>query len=82
VSEIVDRCAFHAGRTPDSNAGFGGVSAFVDPSGKFLNVANNVNETLSACAIDPTLGVLTPVPGSPYAAGSSPTGVTVTIKPQ
>jgi 6-phosphogluconolactonase len=59
-----------------------GVSAFVDPSGKFLYVANNVNETLSAFAIDPTLGLLTPVPGSPYAAGSSPTGVTVTIKPQ
>jgi 6-phosphogluconolactonase (cycloisomerase 2 family) len=59
-----------------------GVSAVVDPSGKFLYVANNVNETVSAYVIDVTLGTLTPVPGSPYAAGSSPTGVTVPIKPQ
>src|SRR5262249_19893301 len=41
------------------------------PDGRFLYVANEENETISAFAFSPTTGHLTPVPGSPFAGGSS-----------
>jgi 6-phosphogluconolactonase (cycloisomerase 2 family) len=47
------------------------------PNGHFLFVANVLTGTLSVLAIDPSTGVLTVTPGSPVAAGSSPSGVAV-----
>lgn len=52
------------------------VSAVVDVSGRFLFVANNANtangNSVSAFSIDPDTGVLTAVPGSPFAASPFP----------
>jgi 6-phosphogluconolactonase (cycloisomerase 2 family) len=57
-------------------AGENPVSATVDVSGRFLFVANNANtangNSVSAFSIDPDTGVLTPVPGSPFAASPFP----------
>jgi len=46
----------------------------VDPSGRFLYVADEGSSQLSAFSIDPATGQLTPLTalGSPYATGSSP----------
>ncbi|MCC7328402.1 MAG: beta-propeller fold lactonase family protein [Burkholderiales bacterium] len=47
-------------------------SIVADPTGRFVYVATRANKTfastISAYAIDPATGVLTPLPGSPYAA--------------
>lgn len=55
-------------------------SLVVDPSGEFLYVANAVSQTVSAYAIDETTGALSPVSGSPFPAGTTPLGLTVTRK--
>ena len=56
-----------------SAAAGNGVSVVkTDPSGKFLYVANSVDNTISAFAINWTTGWLTPVNGSPFAAGRDP----------
>ena len=44
----------------------------VDPTGKFAYVANFDSNNVSAYSIGAN-GALTPVPGSPFAAGSDPT---------
>jgi 6-phosphogluconolactonase (cycloisomerase 2 family) len=51
----------------------------IDPSGKFLYVANGdpPANNISAFAIDPGTGALTPVPGSPFAAGANPQSIVV-----
>jgi DNA-binding beta-propeller fold protein YncE len=38
----------------------------------------DVSRDVSAYVIDPQSGALTPVAGSPFAAGASPTGVAIT----
>lgn len=55
------------------------VFAFVnlDPSGKFAYVANAGSNSVSAFTINPTTGALTPVAGSPFAAGTQPHSVTI-----
>jgi 6-phosphogluconolactonase len=61
------------------SAGENPVSAAVDVSGRFLFVANNANtangNSVSAFSIDPGTGVLTAVPGSPFAASPFPLSV-------
>src|SRR6266849_4011020 len=58
-------------------------SVAVDPTGKFAYVANacgvtcTVSGNVSAYTIDSTTGALSPVPGSPFAAGSTPIAVAV-----
>jgi len=58
-------------------------SVAVDPSGNFAYVANGCGDpacslgNVSAYTIDRTTGALSPVPGSPFAAGSFPSSVTV-----
>src|SRR6266849_2313018 len=58
-------------------------SVAVDPTGKFAYVANacgvtcTVSGNVSAYTIDSTTGALSPVPGSPFAAGSFPISVAV-----
>jgi 6-phosphogluconolactonase len=50
----------------------------VDPSGKFVYVANDGSNNVSGYALNSN-GSLTPVPGSPFAAGSQPQqGIAVT----
>ena len=53
----------------------------VSPNGMFAFVTNGVSSGIStdvsAFTINPTSGVLTPVPGSPFAAGTNPIAVAV-----
>jgi DNA-binding beta-propeller fold protein YncE len=64
-------------------AGSGPQSVAVDPSGKFAYVANQsagfASGTVSAYKIDSTTGALSSVPGSPFAAGSSPQSVAIAV---
>lgn len=55
------------------------VEVAVDPSGKFVYVANGdpPANNISAFAIDPSTGALTPVPGSPFAVGPNPQSIVV-----
>jgi len=74
---------FRAGT--DAVSGLGSISVVVDPSGKFVYVANlggfdlpTANPgNVSAFTIEPSTGVLSAVPGSPFAAGTNPAFVTV-----
>jgi 6-phosphogluconolactonase len=60
------------------------VGVTVDPGGRFVYTANqgsyltNFSGTVSAYTVDASTGVLTPVPGSPFAAGLEPTSVAIT----
>jgi 6-phosphogluconolactonase (cycloisomerase 2 family) len=59
-------------------------SVSVDPTGRFLfEVDTGVNTpttgAVSAFSINTTTGALTPVPGSPFAAGQSPGGIATTL---
>jgi 6-phosphogluconolactonase (cycloisomerase 2 family) len=49
----------------------------VSPSGQFLYAVNQAASTVSGYAITPGSGALTPVPGSPFAAGNQPRNLTV-----
>ena len=66
---------FPSGESPSSVA--------VDPSGTFAYVANPGSPSpfgagnVSGYTIDPTSGALTPIPGSPFPAGSVPASVAV-----
>ena len=62
--------------------GYGPLGVAIDPSGKFAYVANNGTVSgkpgsVSAFTINPRSGALTPVQGSPFAAGSNPLAVAV-----
>lgn len=52
-------------------------SALRSGAAGFAYTANNVSNDVSAFAIDATTVALTPATGLPFAAGTSPTGVTV-----
>src|SRR5260370_3002946 len=47
-------------------------SVTVDPTGRFVYVANGGSWDVSAYTIDGTTGALTPVAGSPFPAGAGP----------
>jgi 6-phosphogluconolactonase len=49
----------------------------VDPSGKFLYVANSGSDNISAYAITSTNGSLTPISGSPFGTGMTPVGLSI-----
>lgn len=49
----------------------------ITPSGAFLYVSNSGENSVSGFAVNSTSGVLTTVPGSPFAAGSSPAGLAI-----
>jgi len=69
-------------------AGFYSVSVGLSPTGQFVYAAsqgsalNNWAGSVSAYAIDQSDGKLTPVPGSPFAAGSLSTSVAVSPSPR
>lgn len=44
----------------------------IDPSGRFLYATNYTSNTISAFTVDSSTGALTPVAGSPFAAGTQP----------
>ena len=57
----------------------GAVSVTVDPTARFLYAAINQGNDISAYAIDSSTGALTPIPGSPFPAGTLP--MTVRVDP-
>ncbi len=59
-------------------AGTGPQSVTVDPSGGFAYVANQGSHDVSAFSINATIGALTAVAGSPFAAGAVPSSVITT----
>jgi hypothetical protein len=59
------------------SAGAAPVSVAVDPSGRFVYVANSMSNNVSGFTIDPTNGALTPISGSPFPAGIGPTSVAI-----
>jgi len=59
-------------------AGASPLSVAIDPSSKFVFVANQGDNTLSAYAMGPD-GGLTAISGSPFTVGSQPQGVTVDL---
>ena len=48
----------------------------MDPTARFVYVANKASNEISAYSIGPT-GLLTPVPGSPFAGADEPVSVVV-----
>jgi 6-phosphogluconolactonase len=68
--------------TPIANSPFltGGLlaaDAAVDPTGRFLLVANRGSNSVTVFTIDQASGVLTPAPGSPFPTGLAPTGAAI-----
>ncbi|MBS1855797.1 MAG: Ig-like domain repeat protein [Acidobacteria bacterium] len=61
------------GPAASTGAGSRPVQAAVDPSGRYLYVANSATGQVAGFSIQG--GALTPLDGSPYAAGSGPSGV-------
>src|SRR5882762_891761 len=53
------------------------VSVTVDPFDRFTYVANFNSNNISGYTINASSGVLTPIPGSPFAADATPASVTV-----
>jgi 6-phosphogluconolactonase len=51
------------------NAGLGPASLALDPTGRFLYVANNLSDDVTAFSVDPVSGALTELPGSPVSIG-------------
>src|SRR5262249_19486138 len=60
---------FRAGNQP--------YSLTIDPTGRWVYVANISGNNISAYAIDADTGALTPVPSSPFPTGPNPASVTV-----
>src|SRR4030088_1186866 len=58
-------------------AGDSPVAAAIDPTGSFLFTANVNSNSVSAFTINRNTGILTPVPGSPFAAGPNPQSVVI-----
>jgi len=63
------------------NAGLGPASLALDPTGRFLYIANNLSDDVTAFSVDPASGALTQLAGSPsliggetQAIGIDPTG--------
>ncbi|WP_418119817.1 lactonase family protein [Variovorax sp. 350MFTsu5.1] len=63
------------GSVPSGNTPFG---MAIDPTGRFVYVANRNSHDVSAYAINPRTGALTAVPGQPFSVGgNTPNSVTV-----
>jgi 6-phosphogluconolactonase len=53
------------------------ISITVDPSGKFVYVANEFSNDISGYSVNPTSGALMPIAGTPFAAGIGPSSVAI-----
>jgi YVTN family beta-propeller protein len=62
---------------PGFPAGAAPISVAVDPTGKFVYVANDGSNSVSGYMINPSTGALTPITGSPFPASVYPESVTV-----
>jgi 6-phosphogluconolactonase len=62
---------------PAFTSGSNPYSASVDNTGQFVYVANNGTANVSEFLLDSNTGVLTPMQGSPVAAGSDPTFIAI-----
>ncbi len=51
------------------------LNVVIDPSGRFAYVANQNSNDISVYTVNSTTGALTPVAGSPFAAGENPRAV-------
>lgn len=56
------------------NAGLTPIQLAVDPSGRFVYVANSQSDDITAFSVDASTGTLTPLPGSPFPIGTQPSG--------
>jgi 6-phosphogluconolactonase (cycloisomerase 2 family) len=63
--------------SPFPTGGIGSNLAAIDPTGKFLYVANSGSDNITGFTIDQTSGALTAIPGSPFAAGDRPLAVAI-----
>ncbi len=54
------------------NAGMDPALMVIDPTGRFLYVANQLSQDITAFSIDASTGTLTAMPGSPFSIGSQP----------
>lgn len=52
-------------------------SIAIDPSGQFAYVGNMYTNNVSGFSINASTGVMTPIPGSPFAAGTGPASVAI-----
>lgn len=59
-------------------AGTDPVALSVDPSGKYLYVANSGSDNISGFSIASSTGGLTAISGSPFAAGTTPVALAIT----
>jgi len=69
VKKFLDKHGSTAGSIPQRIA--------VDPTGKFVYLAINGSNNVSAYAIDPSTGALSAVSGSPFAAARGLRGVAI-----
>jgi 6-phosphogluconolactonase (cycloisomerase 2 family) len=53
----------------------------VSPNGSFLYVANGGSNNVSAFTINSSTGVLAAVAGSPFSAGTTPSGIATPGRP-
>src|ERR1700680_659292 len=49
----------------------------VDPTGRFVYVANSTSNDIAGFSVSPSTGVLTPLPGSPFVTGNNPVALAV-----
>jgi 6-phosphogluconolactonase (cycloisomerase 2 family) len=56
-----------------------GTSVVAEPSGRFAYVTDGFNNNVIAYAIDPSSGMLTAIPGSPFTTGTDPFSAAVDI---
>ena len=56
------------------NAGLSPIQLVVDPTGRFVYVANLESDDITAFSVDASTGTLTPLPGSPFPIGTQASG--------
>ena len=59
------------------NAGLIPVQLVVDPTGRFVYVANEESQDITGFSVDAATGALTELPGSGYAIGTSPQAIAI-----
>ena len=59
------------------NAGLIPEQLVVDPTGRFVYVANEQSEDITAFSVDPSTGALTELPGSPFPIGGGPQAIAI-----
>ena len=77
VASVLSVIALGFGLLSCSSSGGGGGGGGGTSSTAFLYVSNSGGTDISAYSVDTTTGVLTPLAGSPFSAGTSPQGMTV-----